>query len=392
MAAMETGNNKFVSIVIPALNEEMTIGEFVEWCKEGLQKAGVAGEILIIDSSTDKTTEIAERHGARVINVPQGGLGQAYIDAMQYIKGDCVIMGDCDLTYNFRDIKPFIDKLDQGYEFVMGTRMQGTIETGAMPLLHRYFGNPLTTFVLNFMYGSRYSDIHCGMRAITLSALKRMNLESSSWEYASEMVLKAVKLKFRIAEVPIEFYKDRKGRISHHKRMGWVSPWIAGWINLKAMFIYAPDFFLIRPGIALSLTGLFLIFAAFNNHIKIWQIQFSVHGMLLGLVLIVLGYSAIQMGALSKVVYDFDPKNSSKYKRMFTYNNGVITGCILMFVGFISQLSFVYEFIQDNFILYAISKQSILGLLLILLGFQTFTFTLLFNMIVHHNTAMKGRF
>jgi len=222
---MITGNNKkFISIVVPALNEQLTIGEFVDWCKQGLSKAGVSGEILIIDSSTDQTAEIADRHGAKVIKTPKRGLGQAYIDAMPHIKGDYVIMGDCDLTYDFREIKPFIEKLDQGYEFVMGTRIKGYIEKDAMPLLHRYFGNPLTTFILNCMYGSRYSDIHCGMRAMTLDALKRMNLESSSWEYASEMVLKAVKLKLRITEVPTEFYKDRAGRISHHKRMGYLSP------------------------------------------------------------------------------------------------------------------------------------------------------------------------
>jgi hypothetical protein len=226
------------------------------------------------------------------------------------------------------------------------------------------------------------------MRAITLDALKRMNLESSSWEYASEMVLKAVKLKFRITEVPTKFYKDREGRLSHHRRMGWFSPWMAGWINLKAMFIYAPDFFLMKPGLMLSLTGLFLIFAAFNSHIRLGPIQLSVHGMLLGLALVVLGYSAIQMGILSKIVYNFDPKDSLRYKKIFTYNNGVVTGLILMFVGLISQVNFVYEFIQNKFVLYAISKQTIMGLLLILIGFQTFTFTLVFNMIVHRNKAI----
>ncbi|MFC1708948.1 glycosyltransferase family 2 protein [Candidatus Omnitrophota bacterium] len=387
---MKTNSGKMVSIVVPALNEQLTIGEFVEWCKVGLQKAGVKGEILIIDSSADKTAEIAERHGARAIKVPAGGLGQAYIDAMPHIKGDYVIMGDCDLTYDFRDIKSFIDKLDQGYEFVMGTRMRGTIETGAMPVLHRYFGNPITTFILNYIYKSHYSDIHCGIRAIRLDSLKRMNLESSSWEYASEMVLKAAKLKLRTSEVPTNFYKDRKGRVSHHRRIGWFSPWIAGWINLKAMFIYSPDFFLMRPGSFLSAAGLFLIFAANNKYIKIGPVQFSVHGMLLGVTLVVLGYAAIQMGVLSKIVYDFDPKDSLKYKKLFTYDNGVIAGCILMVAGLLSQISFVHEFIQNNFALYEMSKQSILGLLLILIGFQTFTFTLVFNMIINRGKVIRG--
>src|SRR5206468_7366665 len=129
------------------------------------------------------------------------------------------------------------------------------IEPGAMPKLHRYFGTPLTTWILNLIYGSNYSDIHCGMRALTREALGRIRLESQSWEYASEMVLKAALLKLRRAEVPVRFYKDREGRVSHHKRAGWSSPWVAGWINLKVMFLYAPDFFVRTPGRLMVVLG-----------------------------------------------------------------------------------------------------------------------------------------
>ena len=140
----------------------------------------------------------------------------------------------------------------------MGNRFAGSIEPGAMPKLHRYFGTPVTTWILNLIYGSKYSDIHCGMRALTREALARIRLESQSWEYASEMVLKAALLKLRVAEVPVKFYKDRDGRVSHHKRAGWLSPWVAGWINLKAMFLYAPDCFVRRPGWVLLTLGLAL--------------------------------------------------------------------------------------------------------------------------------------
>ena len=180
-----------VSIVVPCLNEEAVIGEFIDWCHEGLLKAGRAGQILIIDSSSDRSPEIARQRGAEVLTVPKRGLGRAYIDAIPAITGDDVILGDCDLTYDFREIAPFLDRLDQGYDFVMGNRFSGRIEPGAMPPLHRYFGTPLTTWILNRIYGSHYSDIHCGMRAITREALRDMALESQSWEYASEMVLKA---------------------------------------------------------------------------------------------------------------------------------------------------------------------------------------------------------
>ena len=187
-----------VSIVIPALNEAITIGLFMDWCQEGLRRAGVRGEILIIDSSTDATAEIALAKGARVLKSPKRGLGRAYIDALPFIRGKYVIMGDADCTYDFRQIEPFIESFRSGHEYVMGSRFKGFIEPGAMPTLHRYFGTPITTWMLNFLYGSHFSDIHCGMRGITLAALRRMDLHSQSWEYASEMVLKSVRMNLRI--------------------------------------------------------------------------------------------------------------------------------------------------------------------------------------------------
>ncbi|MFA5356662.1 MAG: glycosyltransferase family 2 protein [Candidatus Omnitrophota bacterium] len=374
---------KFVSIVVPALNEELTIAEFVNWCKEGLKKAGVDGEIIIADSSTDRTAEIAGSLGAKVIRVSKRGLGQAYKDVIGHIRGDYVVMGDCDLTYDFRDIKPFIDKLDEGADFVMGTRMKGDIERGAMPKLHRWLGIPVTTFILNLLYGSRYSDIHCGMRAMTYAALKRINLESSSWEYASEMTLKAVLLKLKIAEVPIRFYKDREGRLSHHKRAGWFSPWLAAWINMKVMFLYTPGFFLMLPGFISFALGVLLVVILVRG-----QVFFlSVHGMLLGIALAILGYSAVQMAVLSKVIYDFDPDQTKKYKRFFSYNKGVILGILLSLAGLSMLSEFLFTYINSGFFLKEISRFALLGLLLVIVGFQTFTFTLVFQMLMHKKEA-----
>lgn len=380
-----SAHTRFISIVIPALNEALTIGTFILWCKQGLADARVDGEILIIDSSTDNTAAIAASVGARVIKTSKHGLGQAYIDAMPHIRGDYVIMGDCDLTYDFREIQSFIEKLDAGYEFVMGTRMKGYIESGAMPFLHRYFGTPITTFILNWMYGSHYTDIHCGMRAMTLDALKKIHIESRSWEYASEMVLKAARLHLRTAEVPIRFYKDPEGRVSHHKRMGWFSPWFAGWINLKVMFLYAPRFFLMKPGVCCLLSGLLLVIA-----LGIWGqiLFFSTHTMLLGITLIVVGYSAVQLAILSDVIYASNHDAILRYKKIFSYDRSVIIGLLLMLVGIIIAAHFVYTSAHQGFILQTVSQSVLVGLLLIIVGFQTFTFTLVFNMIVH--TMKKG--
>jgi glycosyltransferase involved in cell wall biosynthesis len=378
------GKAKFISVVVPALNEEITIGEFVDWCKQGLHDAGREGEILIIDSSSDRTPEIAEAHGARVIKVPKRGLGHAYIDAMPHIRGDYVIMGDCDLTYDFRELKHFIEKLDNGYDFVMGTRMKGYIEPGAMPSLHRFFGTPLTTFILNRMYGSKFSDIHCGMRAMTLEALKKLDIESTSWEYASEMVLKVAKLGLKVTEIPIKFYKDREGRLSHMKRGGWFSPWYAGWINLKVMFLYNPDFFLFKPGLMIMVLGITtVIFLLIRHSIKIGNITLEGHGMFLGVTLAVVGYSAIQMAILSKIFYNFVPVKNQKYKNIFKYNNGVIGGSLMMLTGLLFLVDFISLYIKSDFSLHKVSNPAIVGLLLIILGFQTFTFTLMLQMIAN---------
>jgi glycosyltransferase involved in cell wall biosynthesis len=378
-----------VSIVVPALNEELTIGEFVEWCKEGLSKVDGGGEIIIVDSSTDKTPEIAEEHGARVLRVPKRGLGRAYIDALDEIRGKYVIMGDCDLTYDFREIDKFVDKLDEGFEYVMGTRMKGYIEDGAMPKLHRYFGTPLTTWILNRIYGSHYSDIHCGMRAMTLDALKKINLESQSWEYASEMVLKAAKLKLKTAEVPIRFYKDREGRISQHKRAGWFSPWLAGWINLKVMFEYAPSFFLKWPGMLSMAAGLMITILVVGGMFTPSLTRFNITWLTASLMLLTVGYSAWQLSVLADVYYGFDIDFRERFRKKLTYNRGVLTGFALMFIGAVILISFFVFYVMNGFALTRVHFTPLFGVMFMVLGFQTFTFTLLMQMMFKHGYSEK---
>lgn len=374
-----TGDEE-LSIVIPALNERLTIGEFVDWCKEGLSAAGVRGQILIIDSSTDDTPEIALQRGAEVLRTPPRGLGRAYIDAIPYIRGSWIVMGDADLTYDFRELTPFVDEFRKGAEFVMGSRFRGSIEAGAMPGLHRYFGTPLTTWLLNRIYGSHYSDIHCGMRGLTRAALGKINLRSQSWEYASEMVLKAARLGLPTAEVPVKFYKDRAGRVSHHKRLGWLSPWIAGWLNLKAMLVYTPDSFLLKPGMVIMALGLLLSFSLVSGPIKIGNLVFSLYWMLLGVTLTTLGYSCVQIGVLSRMLHGLRPGIVKQVQRFLGYDRGMLIAAIFALAGICLTATFVWRYVQQGLKLPSLSYSAILGLLLIILGFQTFGFTLLMEM------------
>jgi hypothetical protein len=370
-----------LSLVVPALNEAITVGEFVDWCHEGLRAAGVRGQILIVDSSADETPEIVLAHGGEVLRVPKRGLGRAYIDAIPYIRGRWIVMGDADLTYDFRELAPFVAEFRRGAEFVMGSRFSGTIEAGSMPPLHQYFGTPFTTWILNRIYGSRYTDIHCGMRGLTRVALERIGLKSQSWEYASEMVLKAARLGLRIAEVPVRFYKDREGRMSHHRRMGWLSPWIAGWLNLKVMLVYSPDSFLLVPGAMMFAAGLLLaVPPGIVGPFMLGGIGFNLHWMLLGIACATLGYSCIQIGILARIMHGLRAGVAQSAQRLLTYDRGMIAAGLFVLAGLGLVGALGWHYIEKGLRLEEISYRGILGLFLIMLGFQTFGFTLLLEM------------
>jgi glycosyltransferase involved in cell wall biosynthesis len=381
--------NPEFSIVIPALNEQLTMADFISWCHEGMRKAGVVGEILIVDSSQDRTAEIALAGGARVLKTPKRGLGRAYLDALPFIRGKYIIMGDCDCTYDFRELQPFVEKFRGGAEFIMGSRFRGYIEPGSMPPLHRYLGTPVTTMILNVIFASRFSDIHCGMRGITREALARMDLRSQSWEYASEMVLKSVHMGLRTEEVPIRFLKDRDGRLSHHKRSGWFSPWHAAWINLRAMFVYGADFFLFKPGLILLALGLLLTLPLSMGTLTLGSITFSLHWMLLGVSLSIVGLQSVFMGILSQVFFDYSGEATRRWFRRFPYTRTVGIAAALFVTGGLLSTLLAWSYVANHYLLLEgspINHLGVAGLLLMIGGFMTFTFTLLL-----HSTAVAVR-
>jgi glycosyltransferase involved in cell wall biosynthesis len=375
-----------VSIVIPALNEQLTIGMFIDWCKQGLAEAGAVGEILIVDSSTDKTAEIAVSKGARVLKTPKRGLGRAYIDSLPFIRGKYVMMGDCDCTYDFRELGPFVAKFRSGTEFIMGSRFRGYIEPGSMPPLHRYLGTPVTTWILNVIFSSHFSDIHCGMRGIARSALERMRLRSQSWEYASEMVLKSVHMKLVTDEVPIRFLKDQDGRLSHHKRSGWFSPWAAAWINMRAMLIYGANFFLFRPGFVLAAIGLALLVPLSFGQIHVGPIVLSIHWMLLGLTLATLGLQCVYLGVLAQVFFDYSGVTTKRWFARFPYTRTVMLSAGAFAAGLGLEGWLVVYYVKHGFLLSfdaPVNNLGVSGMFLMIAGFVTFTFTLLL-----HSTAV----
>lgn len=372
-----------VSIVIPAVNERVTIAEFIQWCHEGLERAGVRGEILIVDSSTDETPQLALAGGARVLKTPKRGLGRAYIDAIPFIRGRYVIMGDADCTYDFRHLGAFVEQLRTGNDFAMGSRWKGSIEAGSMPWLHQYLGTPVTTWILNRLFGSHFSDIHCGMRGITRDALDRMGLMSQSWEYASEMVIKSVRMDLTTAEVPVSFLKDREGRVSHHRRAGWTSPFKAAWINLRAMFVYGSDFFAFRPGLILLALGLMLTIPLSAGAVRIGSVTFSLYWMLVGVTFSLFGLQSVYFACLAQVLCDYTGRARKRWLGVFRYDRAIAVSGLLFVAGAAGFGALVVKYLTNGLVLPApdmpIDHIALMGLFLMICGFSTFLFTLLLH-------------
>jgi len=238
-----------ISVIVPTKNEQITIGNFIKWCQVGFFNSGLKGEIIIVDNSDDNTCEIAESLGAKVILVKESGLGNAYRAAQGQALGRYVILGDADCTYDFKNLEPFLTALDSGFDFVIGNRFTGVIEKGAMPFHHQYFGSPATSFIFKYGLGLPTGDIHCGMRAMTRELFDSLPFLEEGWEYATEMIVSARNLNAKIAEVPIDFFKEPEGRVSHHRRSSWLSPFRAGWGTLRVTATYLIDRVFVVPGL-----------------------------------------------------------------------------------------------------------------------------------------------
>jgi glycosyltransferase involved in cell wall biosynthesis len=389
--------NPELSVIIPALNEQATVSEFVSWCHEGMKRARITGEVVIVDSSTDMTADRALAAGARVLRTPRRGLGRAYKEAIPHARGRYILMGDADCTYDFRCMEPFVESFRDGYEFVMGSRWKGSIEPGAMPRLHRYLGTPVTTWVLNRLYSSRFSDIHCGMRGITRDGLIGMDLDSDSWEYASEMVLKSVQLGLRTTEVPVRFLKDRDGRVSHHKRSGWRSPWLAAWANLRAMFVYGSDFFLLKPGLVVFALGLLITLPLVAGPITILGMSLSLYWMLIGMTLTLVGLQAFLLGCIAQVLFDYDGRHRARWLAIFSYTRTVIVAAITACAGIGCGVPLVVYYLShhDSLSLSASLQDGlgVLGLMLTAVGFSLFTFMLVLHgaAIARQSVSRPGR-
>lgn len=329
-----------VSVVIPTLNEEITIGYCVEKAVNTLKRLCIKGEVIISDSySKDKTVEIATSKGARVVYQPLKGYGNAYHKGIKEAKGKIIIIGDADNTYDFNELEKFIMPIKNGEaDLVMGNRLNDTIEKGAMPWLHRYIGTPIMTWVLNRLFKTNISDCNCGMRAFTKEAYEKMNLKSPGWEYASEMVIKAGLVGLKIKEVDITLHKDMEGRKPH------LNPWKAAWNNFKLMFMFSARYLFLIPGTILAILGLlvFLPLLIGGEHSLIWLGSIGLGNLSLvgSSFMILIGTQLVWFAIFMRVYIFYHRLNFIDNKLKFFLNsplfkteNGAIFSLILFILG-----------------------------------------------------------
>jgi len=357
-----------VSVVMPCLNESRTIAVCVEKAINTLKKLEFAGEVVVADNgSTDGSQQLATGAGARVVDVKEKGYGAAYLGGIPEARGKYIVIGDSDDTYDFTDLERFIQPLREGYDFVIGNRMGGSIEKGAMPWANRYIGNPILSAFLNLLFKTGISDAHCGMRAFTREAFNKMRLQTTGMEFASEMVIKASMTGLKIKQFPITLHRSKYERTPH------LRPLPDGWRHLRFMLMYSPTHLFLIPGSIMMVVGFFLLLALLQGPIQIGGHGYDQHFMVLGSLLAILGFQAINLGLYAKA-YAYQEHIATdhfieRFYRKFTLEKGIYLGLAITMAGFIPMLYLLIKFFALSGHLYEL-RLAILSLTFIVVGAQ----------------------
>lgn len=323
-----------LTILMPCLNEAETLETCIHKANDWLRRSGTIGEVLIADNgSTDGSQEIARKNGARVVDVPARGYGSALYYGSLAAKGEYIIMGDSDDSYDFSSLDAFVQKLDQGFDLVMGNRFLGGIAPGAMPWKNRYIGNPVLTFVGRALFKCPAKDFHCGLRGYTKEAFLQMDLRTTGMEFASEMVIKANLFAMKIAEVPTTLSKDGRSRPPH------LLPWRDGWRHLRFMLLFSPRWLFLIPGlITLFLSSVFY-FSILLNPLKVGRLVLDVNtlfyaqtGMTLGLLAVILGIVVRMFGMREGLLQEHELLKKARATPLLEL--GGVLGIVLIAVGF----------------------------------------------------------
>ena len=323
-----------VSVVIPCLNEANSLAYCVDKALEAFRKAGLSGEVIVADNgSTDGSTQIAEEHGARVLRVTERGYGAALRAGITAARGPFIIMGDADDSYDFTEVPRFVEKLREGFDVVMGNRFRGGIKPGAMPPLHKYFGNPGLTALLNTLFHVGIGDSYCGMRGFSRALYDRLDVRSSGMEFALEMIIKSAQIGARITEIPIILWPDKRGRAPHLRSFR------DGWRSLRFMLLYAPNWLFFLPGASLIAVGLATVFWLLPGPRAITpRITLDIHTMIFGVIFTLMGAQILSIGAFAKVFsyaerFDRGTVSLKRVLRRITLESGLLLGGLLFLAG-----------------------------------------------------------
>lgn len=362
---------------MPCLNEADTLGACIEKARLGLARAGVEGEILIADNgSTDGSIEIGEKLGARVVRVKEKGYGNALKGGIEAATGKWIIMGDADDSYDFSDIAGFVKKLREGCDLVMGCRLPaggGKILPGAMPLSHRWIGNPMFTIMARHMFSSKIHDVYCGLRAFTKAHYQTLDLRCTGMEFATEMLIKSSLNGAKISEVPITLHPDgRKAHAPHLKTFR------DGWRTLRFFLIFSPRWLFMQPGILLVLLGL-IGYALAMPGVPLRGINFDAHTLLFSSLAILMGYQSIMFAVLAKIFAVNEgllpaDRNFKRFFDVFYLERGLLAGGVAFLFGAGLLAGAVWQWWRAHFghLDYAHTMRWVIpGFTLTALGFQT---------------------
>ncbi|MDD1658644.1 MAG: glycosyltransferase family 2 protein [Methanomicrobiales archaeon] len=370
-----------VTVILPALNEEATIATCISKIQGVFRNKGIRGEIIVSDSSNDTTPELARSSGARVIHPEQAGYGNAYLAAFREARGRIIVMGDADDTYDFAAIPRLLDPIGEGADLVVGSRFKGEITPGSMAPLHRYIGNPLLTWLLNAIYGTRFSDTHSGFRAITREALSRLNLSSGGMEFASEMLIRASERGLSVVEVPIT-YAPRRSPSKMHS-------FADGWRHLRFVLLMRPIPFLATPGLLFAAVGLVLM-TLFYLTGNIETSRFN--SFILGTLLLLGGIQAFLTGveiSVYSIVHGYLEKRGL-VARIMNYHRLeelLLAGGALLLVGFVLGLEIITRWVARGFGALTEVSNAIISMVLIVVGMEVIFFAIFVSMmLLNENT------
>jgi len=322
-----------LSIVMPCLNEAETIATCIRKAQGFLNANGIAGEVVIADNgSTDGSQSIARSLGARVADIPTKGYGSALSGGIAAARGAYVVMGDADDSYDFSNLMPFLVKLREGYDLVMGNRFKGGIKPGAMPPLHRYFGNPVLTAIGRIFFGSPCGDFHCGLRGFRKTSAVTLDLRTTGMEFATEMIVKATLARLRITEVPTTLSPDGRSRPPH------LRSWRDGWRHLRFLLLFSPRWLFLVPGAALMILGTVIAVWLLPGPRRVGAITLDVHTLLYAAMAVLIGFQGLAFAAFTKVfaisegLLPPDPRLDRVF-RYITLEVGLIVGALLVAGG-----------------------------------------------------------